>query len=253
MMKHFVIFLLSVFLMNCVNRSAGLHNTDSIMTEKGDASVTSKFYLSKKIKIREALIKNGIHSYVGNDTLYIFHNSTSEIARCKLSPENSLEFYRQLDTCYTIKQQQEGSRLVIIIGMPGSESNPSNFVIVDLESNTVILNIGAYKTDTYIGSSEDGEFHAIEYGARACGRGLAIYNSKSIRVNDTGYYGCVQQGKNQLKWVGNRISYYKDLTEKAVLPKNMPKLRENEIYVQKYYWQNGEEMATDDFAVAVVE
>ena len=103
-----------------------------------------------------------------------------------------------------------------------------------------------------LGNSSNGKYKAYEYGTSACGRGFQIYDSDNKVVKESGYYSCVDD-KNQLKWIGNKMYYYNDCDPKYSLPKNLPKLKEQQQYVQKYYWTNGKDSLTNEFTVAGVE
>jgi len=103
-----------------------------------------------------------------------------------------------------------------------------------------------------LGNSSNGKYKAYEYGTSACGRGFQIYTTDNKLVKESGYYSCVED-KNQLKWIGNKIYYYIDCNKSTSLPKDLPKLKEQEIYVQKYYWTNGKDSIANEFTVAGVE
>ena len=204
-------------------------------------------------KIRKSLIKEKIYSYLSADTLLIFDENNIEITRVKLPSYGSLkDFYLKLDTNYTIEQKKSDNRLLITIGMPRSESDPSNFVLVDLRTKKVILNLTADFSDSYYGTSADGKYHIIESGTSACGRGFTIFDSNGNIVKNGGYYSCINDN-GQLTWLGNKFYYYNDCDKSFSLPKDLPSLKEQEVYVQKYYWSNGKDSIVNEFSVAGVE
>lgn len=205
----------------------------------------------KRNKIRESLIKKGVFSFISVDTLFIYQDGEKELARFRLPKYGNIEnFYLELDTSYSINQEKiKNGILLIVRKLCDGEADPSNFVIYNTVRNKIVLNIPACYVNHYWGCSENCNYFIIESGTSACSRGFTIYDTNSLEVKQSPYNSCVNDS-NQLKWNGNKFYYYLNCTDKSNIPAKMRKLKDNEVYAQKYYWVNGKDSLTNEFVIA---
>lgn len=215
-------------------------------------NLPTKSELKKCEEIHKSLRNKGIYSYFKIDTLYIYDNKDNAVTKLYLKPPSDLpNLNRQIDTMYEIKQHQNKNILFLALQLPHAEYDLEHFFILDLKSKKVLVNLNDNHTN-YIGSSSDGKYHAFDVGTSACERFFIIRNSENKTVKEDKYFNCIED-TNKLKWFGNKIYYYGECNKNYTLPKTQPKLKEQEVNVQKYYWSDGKDSITKEFSVAGIE
>lgn len=199
---------------------------------------------------RNKLKANGIYSYFYCDTFYIYNDNGLLIAKrhFESSTNNPNLNNNIIERNYWIEQSKLDSNLYVSLYIGGA--TPFKSYLIDLKTNQIIIENEDYQT--YLGSSLNKNYHLFETGTGASLRSFAIFNSKNELLKKSSYYTGVSD-TNQLKWKSNKFYYYYDYKKGSVLPKDLPELKMQEIYVQKYYWTNNKDSITNDFSVAFVE
>lgn len=211
---------------------------------------TGLFLRSKESKLkRDKLRAIGIHSYFYRDTFYIYADTELLIAKKYFKPSiNNPDINKVIETMYWIEQDKiEGNEYIsLYVG----DATPYKSYLIDLQTNRIIIENDNYQT--YLGSSSNKNYHLFETGTAASVRSFAIFNADNELLKRGGYYTSLND-KNQLKWIDNKVYYYDDYRQGTVLPNNLPKLKVQEVYVQKYYWTNERDSITNEFFVAFME
>jgi hypothetical protein len=205
----------------------------------------------KSNKIHLALMKKGIYSYLKHDTFYIHDNADQEILKVHLIPPQKYpDLYKLADTTYFVKQIQYPKYLFIVLQDSNSAAS-FDFFLIDTMTKKVLVQDHTFYG--YFGSSENGDYHAFEFGTSACRRTFAIYDSNNKLLKEAGYYSCTDDTA-QLKWIGNKIFYYDTCSDKNIpLDIKNKKLKEQEVIAQKYFWTNGKDSITKDYNVVFIE
>ncbi len=205
-------------------------------------SDTDNNSITKSLQIHDQLAKKGINSYYSLDTFFIIDKNNKLISKQYLP-------FKGLETNYSVEQFQDHKYLFLVLRF-NEDVTSLRFYLIDLNNRKLIINQDRGCTG-YVGSSEDNRYHAFEYGS-SCGREFLIFNSGNKFIKEGGYPGCLNN-KSGCGWIGNKFYYFSDCEKGAILPKNLPPLKEQEIYMQKYFWTNGKDSATNEFIVNFVE
>lgn len=211
--------------------------------------------IKSKLRLQESKLKRnkleaiGIYSYFYRDTFYIYDENESLIAKRYFeSSTNNPNINNVIESMYWIEQSKIEGNLYISLYI--GDATPLKSYLINSQTNQIIVENDNYQT--YLGSSSNEYYHLFETGTAASVRSFAIFNSENELLKSGGYYASVKD-ENQLKWIGNKIYYYDDYRKGTVLPKNLPKLKVQEVYVQKYYWTNEMDSITNEFFVAFME
>lgn len=225
-----------------------LDNQKNSLSLKEDSIRISLRLEQSQIK-KKKLNAAGIYSYFYRDTFYIYDENKLLIAKkyFKPPPDNP-NVNNVIEQRYWVEQSKLEGKLYVSLYI--GDATPLKSYLINLTTNQIILENENYQT--YLGSSSNKYYHLFETGTAASVRTFAIFNSDNELLKENGYYASVQD-ENQLKWSGNKLYYYDDYQKGTILPNNLPELKQQEVFVQKYYWINENDSTAKEFAVAFME